>query len=134
MHRIENQPVPSCERLIELIKLEVKEQFKEEPEYVEMLLAVVPTTKQSLAKWFKKDGFDEAVWSEARITGLFTLQKKSNVIEALYRKATKENPDVHASKIWLTLAGELQEKQEIRVEDSVLQIFREVNSSLKKGD
>lgn len=100
-----------------------------------MLLSVVPNTKQSIAKWFKKEGWEAAIWSKARVTGLFTIQKKSHVIESLYQKATKENPDVHAVKIWLTMAGELTERQEIRVEDSVAQIFRQINQELhSKGE
>jgi hypothetical protein len=106
------------------IKLRYSSDDEVHTEIREALIAAIPS-KNTLSKWRAKKGWIEAVWARVRSgpTGLFSLDKRANVIHSMYDSATKGN--VNAAKIWLTLSGDYSEKAEAKNE--VVDQYREIN-------
>jgi hypothetical protein len=130
---IKNDKKPAVEKSIELLKEEIKTRYstdiEEEREIRDILLEAVPS-KNTIIKWRESKNWPEAVWSKARSgpTGLFSPDKRSNVIYSLYNSAVSGN--VPAAKIWLTLSGDYVEKAETKNE--VVEQFREINEIIHK--
>lgn len=117
---------PLTEMVLEL-KEKIEKQYSEDLEIKQLLLDSIPSM-ESVRGWVKKDGWDTAVWSKVRVDGLFTPQKRAQVIESL-RDRAMDKSDV-AAKIWLTLSGDYSEKME--VDNKSADIYREINTVLHK--
>lgn len=127
-HTVSNPDrLPPLTDLVEELKEKIKKQYSDDPELQTLLVDSVPSI-QSIRNWVKKEGWDDAVWSKVRLEGLFTAQKRAQVIESLRTRATDKS-DV-AAKIWLTLSGDYSEKME--VDNKSVDVYREINSVLHK--
>lgn len=117
--------LPPLTQMVDELKAEVETRYKDEPELKQLILDSIPQMR-SVREWVKKDGWDEAVWGYVRADGLFTAQKRAQVIEALRDRAL-DRSDV-AAKIWLTLSGDYSEKME--VDNKSVDMYREINNVL----
>jgi len=124
---VREQKKYSVESLRNLLIEEVELRYKDEPEVRDILLEGIPS-RYSVGQWRKKAGWEEAVWAKIRGVGLFTPEKRSKVIDTLYKKAT-DSKDTTAAKIWLTLSGDYVEKGDNKSSE-VMDIFREINQKL----
>lgn len=125
---IRKEKIPSVEKLIEFLKQEIEVRFEQDSEVKGLLLDALPS-QVTVSKWRKKKGWEEAVWLRVRHTGLFTSDKRQQVINQLYIQATEGN--VNAAKVWLTLSGDYSEKADSKNE--VLDQFREINNIIHGG-
>jgi len=114
--------VPSSPKLREELLKELSIRYVED-ENLQLFLDSVPSSV-AIRAWFKKDGWDDAVWSKIRVEGLFTKEKRSEVIEALRTRAIDKSDS--AAKLWLTMSGDYQEKDP-NERDKTLDAFREIN-------
>jgi hypothetical protein len=117
--------LPPLTQMVEELKKEIEAKYSDEPGLKQLLLDSIPHMR-SVREWVKKDGWDEAVWGYVRADGLFTAQKRAQVIEALRDRALDKS-DV-AAKIWLTLSGDYSEKME--VDNKSVDMYREINNVL----
>ena len=124
---IDAKTMPDATKLAEQLKEEVEKRFVDEPEKQKILLDGIPHVR-SIRQWFKKDGWEDAVWGKIRTDQLFSSEKRAEVIESLRLRAIKRS-DV-AAKLWLTMSGDYNEK--VEVNDKTLDAFREVNSILQR--
>lgn len=120
---VKKEKAPSNEKLVELMAAEIEAKYFDDLDLKELLYEALPS-RVTVSKWRKKKGWEEAVWSKVRSTGLFTAQKRQMIIDALYEQATDGN--TNAAKIWLTLSGDYQEKG--NQANEVVDQFREINS------
>lgn len=105
---------------------EIELRFEDDLELKKMLLDAVPTTR-SVREWFKKDGWEDAVWTRLRADRLFSYDKRAEVIESLRRRALERSD--YAAKIWLTLSGDYSDKMEVN--DATTDTYREINKVLR---
>lgn len=124
---VDAKTMPDTPRLAEQLKEEVEKRYEDEPDKQKILLDGIPTAR-SIRQWFKKDGWEEAVWSKIRTENLFSAEKRTEVIESLRLRAIKRS-DV-AAKLWLTMSGDYSEKMEVN--DKTLDAFRDINSVLQR--
>jgi len=120
---VSKEKTPSNEKLVEMMAAEINAKYFDDLELKSLLHEALPS-RVSISKWRKKKGWEEAVWSKVRSTGLFTQQKRQRIIDSLFEQATDGN--TNAAKIWLTLSGDYQEKGNQTSE--VVDQFREINS------
>lgn len=124
-----NEKRPNLDDMLKLIPTEIKlkypEGIEEFNELRDLLLEAVPS-RPTMHKWRNKKGWDDAVWARIRGSGLFTADKRSQVINTLLNQAKDGN--VTAAKIWLTLSGDYQEKGDTK--NDVVEQFREINNIL----
>lgn len=119
----------SADKLRTLVSEEIKLRYSEQKDIKDELLYLVPTTA-IFVRWRNLKNWDVAIWSNIKDTGLFTNDKKAQVIDRLYHKIM-EKGDTTAAKIWLTLSGDYVEKSENK-NDSTMDLFREINQHLHK--
>lgn len=119
--------LPPLTELVDQLKESIEKQYNDRPEVKELLLESIPSL-YSIRGWVKKEGWDAAVWSKVRVDGLFTAQKRAQMIESL-RTRGMDKSDA-AAKIWLTLSGDYSEKME--VDNKSADIYREINTVLHK--
>ena len=124
---VDAKTMPDTPKLAEQLKEEVERRYEDDPEKQKILLDGIPHVR-SIRQWFKKDGWEEAVWSKIRTDQLFSSEKRAEVIESLRLRAIKRS-DV-AAKLWLTMSGDYSEKMEVN--DKTLDAFREINSVLQR--
>lgn len=124
---VDAKTMPDATKLADQLKDEVEKRFVDEPEKQKILLDGIPHVR-SIRQWFKKDGWEEAVWSKIRTNELFSAEKRTEVIESLRLRAIKRS-DV-AAKLWLTMSGDYSEKMEVN--DKTLDAFRDINSVLQR--
>jgi hypothetical protein len=117
--------LPPLTQMVEELKKEIEIRYADDAETKDILLKSIPAMR-SVREWVKKDGWDVAVWGYIRADGLFTANKRAEVIESL-RKRALDKSDV-AAKIWLTLSGDYSEKME--VDNKSVDVYREINSIL----
>jgi len=121
---------PPVTEMVEELKREIETRYADEPETKELLINSIPTI-QNVRGWFKKEGWEEAVWKKVRGDSLFSPEKRAQVIEALRKRSVDPNkPSDVAAKIWLTLSGDYSEKMEVT--DKSLDAYREINSILHR--
>lgn len=118
-----NKKLPPVKKLIEELKVLVKERFEHDEETCELLLQSIPS-ELSVREWLKKENWEEAVWTKLRASGLFSKEKRAAMIDTLWKRGV-EGSDT-AAKIWLTLSGDYSEKMDIN-SDKRVETFREVN-------
>lgn len=129
---IDAKTMPDAVKLTEQLTEEVEKRYQDEPEKQKILLDGIPNVR-SIRQWFKKEGWEEAVWTKIRSDNLFSSEKRAEVIESLRLRAIKRS-DV-AAKLWLTMSGDYNEKLEVN--DKTIDTFREINSIIlgkKKKD
>lgn len=125
-HTVANpNKLPPLTQMVEELKVEIENRYKDEPELKQLLLDSIPQMR-SVREWVKKDGWDEAVWGFVRADGLFTASKRAQVIESLRERALDKSDS--AAKIWLTLSGDYSEKME--VDNKSVDMYREINNVL----
>lgn len=124
-----NEKRPSVDEMLRLIPIEMDKKYpKDVPEYEELrelLFEGVPS-RSNMYKWRNQKGWEDAVWAKIRGVGLFTADKRSQVINKLLDQAKDGN--VTAAKIWLTLSGDYSEKGDTT--NTVVEQFREINNIL----
>jgi hypothetical protein len=121
------QKPPIAIELLELVKNEIRLRYADQPETMQLLLTVVPTSKQSVSRWQNLKDWDEAVWQKLKLDGLFTAQKRAEVINALYKRGIER--DTQAAKIYLTLSGDYSERMDIK-SNEIADRFLEINRIL----
>jgi hypothetical protein len=119
----------TAEMLIEELKKEAKNRYAQYEGLPEKIAAAAPSV-QAVATWRQRKEWKPAIWDRCKETGLFTKERKSMVIEKMFEKIM-EKGDVQAAKMWLMMAGEYVEKQEVKG-DKDIDIFREINQTLRK--
>jgi len=124
---IDAKTMPDATKLADQLKEEVEKRFIDEPEKQKILLDGIPHVR-SIRQWFKKDGWEDAVWGKIRTDQLFSSEKRAEVIESLRLRAIQRS-DV-AAKLWLTMSGDYSEKMEVN--DKTLDAFRDINSVLQR--
>jgi len=123
---VADTPTPSLHKLVEILKTEINKRQEYSEELRELLNKSVPSVP-AVSAWFKKEGWEEAVWDKIRGDGLFSNAKRAVVIEAL-RKRAVDKSDV-AAKLWLTLSGDYSEKIDVS-NDKTIETYREINKVL----
>lgn len=124
---VDAKTMPDATKLAEQLREEVEKRFVDEPEKQKILLDGIPHVR-SIRQWFKKDGWEDAVWGKIRTDQLFSSEKRAEVIESLRLRAINRS-DV-AAKLWLTMSGDYSEKMEVN--DKTLDAFRDINSILQR--
>lgn len=122
-------PMPKFTSLYEELKEAIKEKYAEDKELCDFLLESVPGYV-SCREWPKKDGWDEAVWSIIKNTGMFSNERRAAMIDALYKRGIEK--DTVAAKIYLQMSGDFVEKSEVTSKDNTVDKFREINQVLHK--
>jgi hypothetical protein len=113
-------------RVVEDYRKFVAKKYEHEPELRDALLICTPSLL-SLSKWFKNPKWNDAVWKRMKDSTLFTPEKRTAMINALYKKGV--SGDTSAAKIWLTLSGDYSDKMDIK-SDSTVEKYKEFNKIL----
>lgn len=121
----DHNSIPAVSKLVEDLKAEIERKF-DDPEKT-ILIDSIPNDTKFVKAWFKKEGWDSAVWSKVRMDGLFTSNKRAEVIESLRQRAIDKSDT--AAKIWLTLSGDYSEKAE--TDSKSVDLYREINKVLQ---
>lgn len=120
------QKYPTFEEQLYLLHKKVEVEFKDDPNTIAILNGGV-THKTSLQQWTKLAGWNDAVIDKMKSYGLFTPQKRAEVIEAVRSKAVKDG-DTAAAKVWLTMSGDYSDK--VQVDDQKFEKYKEYINSL----
>lgn len=120
--------LPKIPQLMGELKKEIEARYDDDKELKELLLESVPAAR-SIREWVKKEGWEDAIWDKIRRTGLFTSEKRAEMINALFTRGAR-GKDTQAAKIWLTLSGDYVEK--IEANDKTADTYREINKILHK--
>lgn len=115
--------------MIRQMKLEAKHRFEEYPEVLEEVLELIPSN-QAVSQWRNTKKWQPAIWGKCKSAGLFTKERKAQVIEKIFQRVM-ERGDTNAAKLWLTLSGDYVEKSEVK-SDATVDTFREINQILHK--
>jgi hypothetical protein len=115
-------------KLVKTLKAEIEKNYEDEIEIKAILLESIPSDR-SVRAWFKKEGWEDAVWDKIRDTGLFTPASRAKMIDSLYKRGIEKSDT--AAKLWLTLSGDYSDKLEVN--DSAVEKFREINKILHKS-
>lgn len=118
---------PKIPKMVEALKKKIEEQYSDEEELRDFLLMRIPTN-QAIGLWFKRKGWNEAVWEKIRTGDLFSQEKRSMMINSLFQRGMEK--DTTAAKIWLTLSGDYVEKMDVGKNDKAQDIYREINELL----
>ena len=119
---------PAVKKLREDVTLEIKTRYESDDEMRQLLLDALPS-EMTLGKWIKQPKWTESVWNCIRTDGLFTKERRAEMINSLYERG-KDKSD-NAAKIWLTLSGDYSDKLDI-TQDKAVEKFREINEILHK--
>lgn len=119
---------PSVKKMREDVIAEIKLRFNSDPETRDTVLEALPS-EMTIGKWIKQPKWNEAVWDRVRTGGLFTKERRSQMINSLFQRGMEKSDN--AAKIWLTLSGDYSEKLDI-TQDKAVERFREINEILHK--
>lgn len=119
---------PAVKKIRDDVELEIKLRYEADSETKDILLDALPS-EMTIGKWIKQPKWNEAVWDRVRTGGLFTKERRSQMINALFERGLSKSDN--AAKIWLTLSGDYSEKLDI-TQDKALEKFREINEILLK--
>lgn len=119
---------PAVNKIREDAINEIKLRYEADTETRDLLLEGMPS-EMTIGKWIKKPKWNEGVWDRVRTGGLFTKERRSKMINALFERGITKSDN--AAKIWLTLSGDYSEKLDI-TQDKALEKFREINEILHK--
>lgn len=130
-HTIENPDKrPSIQILADQLKSEISKRYAENKEMRDTLLSAIPSNVSIQNSWFKKDGWEEAVWSKVRVAGLFSKERRARMINSLFERGMSKSDN--AAKIWLTLSGDYSEKSQETEKNKTMEVYREINELLHK--
>jgi hypothetical protein len=111
------------------LREEVQRRYEEDPEMVDALLRAIPSDSSIQNQWFKKEGWEDAVWGKVRGNGgIFSKERRAALVNALFERAV--NKSDNAAKIWLTLSGDYSEKESGTDKNKTLEAYREINEIL----
>ena len=119
---------PAVKKLRVDIINEINLRYESDHETRDVLVNALPS-EMTLGKWIKQPKWNEAVWDRVRTGGLFTKERRSEMINALFERGIGKSDN--AAKIWLTLSGDYSEKLDI-TQDKAVERFREINEILHK--
>jgi hypothetical protein len=122
------QRFPTYVELLQLLKKKIEVEYSEDESTMKSLLNCVPLSKNTVSYWRKMSGWTEAVLDKMKSFGLFTPEKRAEVIESLRKKAS-EGGDVQAAKVWLTMSGDYTDK--VDVNDTKFEKYKEYANSLR---
>jgi hypothetical protein len=129
-HTVANpNKIPSVKSLLVQLIEEINKRYEDDEETRDIILGSVPTAP-AVHKWLNNKDFDAAVWEKIRSSGLFTKERRADMINALYTRGIQR--DTQAAKVWLQLSGDLKEDPISR--DKTVETFREINQILHKKD
>ena len=117
--------LPALTIMVDDLKKQIAIKYAEDLVTQDILLKSIPTMR-TVREWVKRDGWEEAVWGYIKADGLFSPNKRAQVIESLRSRAIDQSDA--AAKIWLTLSGDYSEKME--VDNKSVDIYREINNIL----
>jgi len=117
----------SLDKHLAAILEEAKSRYSEEPDLLALVLDAIPS-RITLRAWKKKKGWEECVWMKIRGEGLFTTDRRAQVVGKLFEQAAIDG-NVQAAKIWLTLSGDYSEKDP-SAKNEALDVFRELNEAI----
>jgi len=117
--------LPALTIMVDDLKKQIAIKYAEDLVTQDILLKSIPTMR-TVREWVKRDGWEEAVWGYIKADGLFSPNKRAQVIESLRSRAIDKSDA--AAKIWLTLSGDYSEKME--VDNKSVDIYREINNIL----
>jgi hypothetical protein len=123
-----DNPQPAVKKLREDSETEIKLRYESDHETRDVILEALPS-EMTLGKWIKQPKWNEAVWDRVRTGGLFTKERRSQMINSLFERGVTKSDN--AAKIWLTLSGDYSEKLDI-TQDRAVEKFREINEILLK--
>lgn len=118
---------PPITETLEDLKKEIELRYDKEVETKELLLSAIPS-KITATKWFKKDGWDQAIWDKVRGNGLFSPERRAKMINSIYNRGLDKSDN--AAKLWLQLSGDLVENK--TMDNKTIETFREINEILHK--
>lgn len=119
---------PSVKKMREDVENEIKIRYQADTPTKNILLEALPS-EMTLGKWIKQPKWNEAVWDRVRTGGLFTKERRSQMINSLFQRGMEKSDN--AAKIWLTLSGDYSDKLDI-TQDKAVEKFREINEILHK--
>lgn len=120
------QKYPTFDDQLLLLNKKVEVEFKDDPQTCETLKNYV-THRTTISKWSKLPGWAEAIIDKMKTYGLFTPEKRAEVIESLRLKAVDQG-DVQAAKTWLTMSGDYSDK--VDVNDTKFEKYKEYVNAL----
>jgi len=121
------QRFPTLTELIQLLTKKIELEYTDDEETKKALINCVPASKNTISYWHKMSGWNEAVIDKMKSFGLFTPEKRAEVIESL-RKTASEG-DVQAAKVWLTMSGDYTDK--VDVSDAKFEKYKEYANALR---
>lgn len=125
---IENKKLNST-LLGKLILEEIDSRYKDDPDMAAILKELVPTSR-TLIEWRSSQAWKDAVWTQVKGEGMFTADRRAQVINKLFEQAT-EKGSVNAAKVYLTLSGDYTEKASAE-KDKDIDTYREIQKALLK--
>lgn len=124
----QSHKLPSIPEMIEDLKVEVESKYKDQPEHRDILLFNVPG-RQAAHKWMGRPEWKEEVERRLKDGNLFSLEKRSALIESLYRKGVAG--DNKSAEMWLKMSGDLTNQPQIK--DKAVDAFKTLSESLFNG-
>lgn len=120
--------LPSVPDMIEDLKGEIQVKYKDSPEHMDILLFNIPG-RQAAHKWMNRLEWKEEVEKRLKDGNLFSLEKRSALIESLYKKGL--TGDNKSAEMWLKMSGDLSNQPQIK--DKALDSFKQLSESLFNG-
>jgi hypothetical protein len=132
-HRVKmlSQQLPklsSVPEMIEDLKLEIQDKYKDQPEHKDILLFNVPG-RQAAHKWMSRPEWKEEVEKRLKDGNLFSLEKRAALIESLHRKGMAG--DGKSAEMWLKMSGDLTSQPQTK--DKAVEAFKTLSESLFNG-
>lgn len=121
--------LPSLPDMIDDLRIEIETRYKDQPEHRDILLFNLPS-RQAAHRWTSKHEWKDEVEKRLRDGNLFSLEKRSALIEALYRKGIQG--DNKSAEMWLKMSGDLTNQPPTK--DKALDSFKQLSESLFNGD
>lgn len=130
-HTISNpDKLPPIKQMTNELRNEIGYRYQDDEELKTLLLDSIPA-EASIRKWLNKEGWNDAVWAKVRINGLFTKEKRAQMIDSLWKRGMEKSDS--AAKIWLTISGDYNETNPA-VANKTADIYREINKILHNSN
>ncbi len=124
----QSSKLPSIPEMIEDLKAELEVKYKDQPEHRDILLFNIPG-RQAAHKWMGRPEWKEEVERRLKDGNLFSLEKRSALIESLYRKGVAG--DNKSAEMWLKMSGDLTNQPQVK--DKAVDAFKTLSESLFNG-
>jgi hypothetical protein len=127
---VENPDIrQTATRLKQGLIQKIEEEYSDEPETRDLLLASIPNNSMFVKQWTKREGWEDAVWEKLRGRGLFSKERRTAMVNAIYKRGLDKS-DI-AAKLWLQLSGDLVEGS-LTQKEKATDAYREINEILRK--